>query len=86
MVNKHQPAWQLRTVERPDRAPGISNNRTFTPEDLERLRRFFALVRTILNRLRSEGYVIKDGQIISSPYDDEHRAKHHQSDRKRRLP
>jgi len=86
MIQKKNADWQLHTVPSTNRAPGASPNDPFAEEDIERLRKFFFLIRSILIRLQSEGYVIRDGKIIQSPHDHENRTTHTQSDTKRSIP
>ncbi len=85
MIQKKKAEWQLYPVPGTNRTPGASPNDPFTDEDIERLRQFFVLIRSILIRLKTEGYVIEDGKIIYSPYDHDNRTTHTQSNPERQV-
>lgn len=76
MIPKQDVQWKLHTVPSSEETSKESQNEPFTDEDIERLRRFFVLVRSVLVRLEAEGHVIKDGKIIQPPRDRKNRTTH----------
>jgi hypothetical protein len=86
MIRKQGVDWRIQNVPGAESVSKVSLNDPLTDEDIERIRKFFVLIRSILIRLQSEGYVIRDGKIIQSPHDHENRTTHTYSDRKRSVP